>query len=116
NTGQALAVDAIEAYDDDLPAGLLTKDNLPYQVYSLQKICMAYFETPDICDNDCDATTTIVWTGIGIVLPHAKSEDCAFFDTRPDAIDESKACRMCSKKFDQSKHYFCPVTRTYTIE
>jgi len=125
NTGQALAVDAIEAYDDDLPAGLLTKDNLPYQVYSLQKICMAYFETPDICDNDRDATTTIVWTGIGIVLPHAKSEDCAFFDTRPDAIAETKACRMCSKKFgrvvllrehDQSKHYLCPVTRTYTIE
>jgi len=125
NTGQALAVDAIEAYDDDLPAGLLTKEDLPYQVYGLGKICMAYFEIPNIIDNQRDATVMIVWTGIGLVQPHVKSDYCAFFDTRPEAKDPTKTCVPCSKKFgrvvllsehDQSKHYYCEVTHTYTIE
>ena len=125
NTLTALAVDAIQEYDIDLPAGLCKKADLPHQVYGLRTICNAYFEIPDIYDTRRHAQRTITWTGVGLAAPNAKTKEYAFQETRPEAKDPSKICYPCTKKFhrivlksehDQSKHYLCPVTQIYSIE
>jgi len=125
NTGPALAVDAIQEYDEDLPRGLCTKKDLPHQVYGLRGICVAYFEIPNPFDTQRHATTTIAITGVGLVASNSATDEVAFHETRPEAKEAEKRCDPCTLRYgrivltsehDQTRYYLCRVTQTYTLE
>lgn len=122
NTGRAKAIEVTRAYDALIPDGLLGKD---YQVWGLQNCCVVYPESPNILDNNPDPTTSIVWPGLTMSQPHLDKKEVAFLCFRSETAVEEENCKPCTNRFgrfvlkkehDQSRHYFCEVTRVWRME
>jgi len=122
NTATARSYHVVRRHDENLPANLALKED---QVYSVRDVCVAYFETPDLFDEDPVVTRTICRTVLGLGSLHANSEDVAFIDVRPDSRSDEKICRACTAKYgrtvlleehDQSHYYLCPETQTFRME
>jgi hypothetical protein len=125
NTAKAEAIEVLREHDASMPGDLLKKKG--DQVWGILGSTSIYAESPNIFDDNPNPTTSIVIPGKNVVRPHVGKDSVSILDIRAELRNERKThfCDPCTMRFghnvlnsehDQSKHWFCSVTKVWRME